>query len=127
MSKLTEYLALIPKGIKDIDKIVVAITNNVRMEYGLLPKEAQDIIIGRRAICSTCPFHSFNAPTSEEYLQTYGRHYETDRLEEHCSSCGCPLHVRTAALTKNCGLEAWNEANPTLPQKELKWLAESIN
>lgn len=122
MSKLTEYIKLIPRGIKDLDKVIQGIRNDVKLEAGTLPQHMQDIIIGRRLICSTCPYLSKNAKTSEEYLQLTGKHYETDRTEDHCSMCGCPINIRTATMTKDCGLEVWNfEQSDNQP---LKWKAE---
>jgi hypothetical protein len=115
-------MKLIPKGIKDIDKIIVAISNDIALEHGMLKEEDKEIILGRRLICSTCPFMSKNAVQSKEYFDLINGHYSTDREEDHCSMCGCPTKIRTAAFTKNCGMEAWNIDHPN-NQKELKWKA----
>jgi hypothetical protein len=58
MSKLSEYIALIPRGIKNIPQILEAVSNQTRMELGYLPKQKVDVIIGRRLICATCPYMS---------------------------------------------------------------------
>jgi hypothetical protein len=120
MSKLTEYLKLIPKGIKNLDKIVKGVYNNSYLSS--LPLEQQEEIIIRRAICEQCPFLNKNAKTSPEYLDLVGSHYESSRTDDHCSLCGCPKDIRTASLEKNCGIEDWNESNPN-EQMELKWKA----
>lgn len=112
MSKLAEYLALIPKGFKNIDKVLEGIVNQVKLEFGTLPQEEQEIIMGRRAICASCPFMSLNAKKLGFYT--------TDREDEHCTQCGCPIGTRTASLESNCGLETYNEANPET-KLPLKW------
>jgi len=116
-------MKLIPKGIKDIDKILGAIKNDIALEFNMISDERRDIIIGRRLICATCPFMSKNALQSKEYFDLINGHYSTDREEDHCSMCGCPIQIRTAALSKNCGMEAWNEEHPN-QQNELRWKAE---
>lgn len=110
MSKLTEYLKLIPKGVKNLDKIVSSVYNNAN--FSNLSLDKQEEIIIRRAKCAGCPFMSKNAPSSKEYKKLTGKHYSSSRNDEHCSFCGCPTLLRTAALEKNCGAEDWNEDNP---------------
>jgi hypothetical protein len=118
MSKLTEYLKLLPKGIKNLDKIVKGVYNNANLSK--LPLDQQEEIIIRRSICEQCPFLNRNAKTSEEYKSLFGVNYSSERTDDHCSICGCPKDIRTAALDKNCGLEDWNDDNPD-NQQELKW------
>ena len=120
MSKLTEYLKLIPKGVKNLDKIVEGVYNNAN--FSNLSLDKQEEIIIRRAKCAECPFMSKNATTSKEFKELTGEHYTTSRTDDHCAMCGCPLLLRTAALEKNCGLEDWNEDNPNKKQP-LKWEA----
>lgn len=120
MSKLTEYLKLIPKGIPDSISIVKAIINDVKFKKQQLPEDEQKEIIKRRVICSTCPFMSKNAPTSQEYLTLFKQPYETKRIDPHCSFCSCPIDTRTAALDKDCGIVTYNEENPDT-QLPLKW------
>lgn len=123
MSKLGEYLALIPRGIKNLPQIMESVTNQVKMELGSLPKEKQDIIIGRRLICTTCPYMSKNAIKGYEIDGKKGT-YETDRDDNHCIWCGCPVSSRTASLEMNCGIENYNaENNSEVP---LKWKEEKI-
>lgn len=120
MSKFTEYLKLIPKGFPNSKQILESIATDVQMRLGRLPKEQQDEIIRRRVICKMCPFMSTNAKTSFEYKYITGEHYTTQRNDEHCTFCGCELHMRTRALSSNCGIEAWNKDNPK-NQIPLKW------
>jgi hypothetical protein len=123
MSKLGEYLALIPKGMKNIPQILEAVTNQTRMELGAIPKETQEIIVGRRMICATCPFMSKNAVNGYE-IEGNRHKYNTDRDDEHCIWCGCPISTRTASLESRCGLEAYNEEfQSTVP---LMWEKEKM-
>lgn len=120
MSKFTEYLKLIPRGLPNAGQILESIVKDVQMKLGRLPEEQQKEIIRRRLICQTCPFMSKNAKTSLEYRLLTGANYDTDRLDEHCSFCGCELNMRTRALSSNCGIETWNKSNPK-NQLPLKW------
>lgn len=112
MSKLIEYLKLIPRGIANIDKVVEGLKNQVKIELGIIPEDDLEVIVGRRLICSQCPYMSANAKKMGVY--------ETDRIDEHCTMCGCPLVTRTASLESDCGIEAYNTNHPnnTIP---LKW------
>lgn len=112
MSKLSEYIALIPKGLKDIPNIVSGIKNEIEMELGILPADEEEEIIRRRLICSECPYMSENAIKAGWY--------KTAREDKHCTMCGCPLGIRTASLDKDCGIETFNTNNPerAIP---LKW------
>lgn len=112
MSKIKEYIKLLPKAIANIDKVAEGFINDVKLEHGMLTQEEQEIIAGRRLICQECPYNSKKA-------QELGI-YKTDRTDYHCSLCGCLINKKTAALTENCGIEAYNFDNPNnkLP---LKW------
>lgn len=112
MSKLSEYLALIPGGIKNLGSVVEGFRNQIKMEYGNIPKEDEDEIVRRRLICSSCPFMSTNAIKAGTYF--------TKRTDEHCTACGCPLATRTASLSSPCGLDSYNRLNPN-NQLPLKW------
>lgn len=122
MSKLSEYLHLIPKGLPNSISIIQGIYNNVQLKYGSLPEEEKDEIIRRRLICTMCPFNNINAQVSEEYFELTTTHYKTKREGDHCSICGCPIDIKTASLYANCGMETWNDDNP-LNEQELKWTA----
>lgn len=108
MSKLSEYIALVPKGIKNLPQIVEGIVNNTRMELGTMPPEEVDIIIKRRLICATCTHMSKNAPD-----------YISDIEEEHCIWCKCFITYKTANLKEKCGLEKYNKKYNKNVQ--LKW------
>lgn len=122
MSKLSEYLHLIPKGLPNSISIIQGVINNVQLKYGSLPEEEKDEIIRRRLICTMCPFNYHNAKTSEEYFELTKTHYRTKREDAHCAMCSCPIDIKTASLYANCGMETWNDDNP-LNEQELKWKA----
>lgn len=123
MSKIGEYLSLIPRGIKNVPQILEAVTNQARMELGVMPKEKQDIIIGRRMLCATCPYMSVNAVNGYE-IEGKIEKYQTDRNDEHCIWCGCPIQTRTASLDSKCGLEVYNIENEA--NVPLKWTEEKF-
>lgn len=112
MSKLTEYIKLLPKGIKNLPKIIEGLRNQAKIELGTLPEDELEVIIGRRLICSTCPFNSVNA--------TKAGVYASSRDDVHCTMCGCPIDVKTASLLANCGIEDYNLKNKNNPLP-LKW------
>ncbi len=114
MSKLSEYLALIPKGLKHIPELVEGLVNEAKIELGTIPQEDLEVIVGRRLICSQCPYLSTNAEKAG--------YYKSARSDVHCTCCGCPISTRTASLTSNCGLEETNKENPEHPIP-LKWVA----
>lgn len=124
MSKLSEYLALIPRGIKNFPHILEAITNNTKMEFGMLSKERQEIIIGRRLICATCPYMNENAKKGFVIDGRERQLYKSDREDEHCIWCGCLISGKTASLENKCGIETYNEEyGANVP---LKWDKETI-
>lgn len=114
MSKLSEYIKLIPKGFKNLDKILDGLKNQAKIELGTIPEEDFETIVGRRLICSACPHMSENA----EKLGLY----KTDRDDAHCTLCSCPILTKTASLLSNCGIEEYNKENPDNPLP-LKWVA----
>ena len=120
MSRLNEYIKMIGNGIANFDKVVEGLTSAVKMRYGALPEDEQEEIIRRRLICHSCPLVSHNAPTSQEYLKLYGKHYKTDREDEHCSCCSCPIESKSSSLSSSCGIKTYNEEHPDNKQ-ELKW------
>ena len=124
MSKLSEYLSLIPRGIKNVPQILEAVSNQTKMEFGMLSKDRQDIIIGRRMICATCPYMSENAKKGFVIENRERELYKTDRQDEHCIWCGCPVSTRTASLESRCGIEIYNEEYGA--QVPLKWDKETI-
>lgn len=120
MSKITEYLKLLPKALANAPNLIEGIINNVRLAHNMLPEEKQDEIVRRRLICINCPFNSYNAMTSPEYQELYGEHYTTDRADLHCSHCACNVDLKTAALDEQCGLSYYNDVHPENKQ-ELLW------
>lgn len=118
MSKLKEFINLLPKGIKNADGIVEGLVNKVKMEYDFLSDEEVEEITRRRLICQSCPFNSFNAKTSEEYQKAFGKPYTSDREDLHCSVCTCVIDIKTACLDCQCGIQDEKETE----NLELKWI-----
>lgn len=88
------------------------------MEFRSIPKETRDVIIGRRMICLTCPYMSKNAVKGYEIDGKWDV-YMTNRSDEHCIWCGCPVSTRTASLDSGCGIEIYNVENGK--DVSLKW------
>lgn len=114
LKQLTEYLKLVPQGLLHADKLVEGVVNQVRLENGTLPEALQEEIIRRRLICATCPFMSENAKNDTLHP------YHSNREDQHCIHCGCPIKTRTAALSYRCGIERYNQRHPEAPLA-LKW------
>ena len=122
MSRLTEFLSLLPKGLHNADKVLEGMINQIKNEYKQLPEDQQEEILRRQLICQECPFNSINATTSKEYKELTGKHYETDRKGLHCSFCGCPMKTKISSLSSDCGITDYNEEFPNNKQP-LKWEA----
>lgn len=118
MSKLTEYIQLVKDGLPHIGALAEGILNQVKLEYGNLPKDQQDEIARRRLICEQCPLMSLNAIKAGTYT--------TARTDPHCTMCGCPITTRTASLSSDCGIANYNIKNPNNPMP-LKWEAYKQN
>jgi hypothetical protein len=120
MSKISEYLQLIPDGIRNIDKVAEGIKNSVLLELGTLDEQSLNIIIERRKICAVCPYLSENAKKAGWYT--------TAREEEHCTMCGCPIKTKTASLASNCGIEVFNaNLKPGASPLQLRWIKTNQN
>lgn len=117
MSRLLEYLKLIPQALSKPDKIIEGWVNDIKLRNGELPDAEVAEIIRRRLICEECPFTSSNAVANP------AMGYRTARLDEHCILCGCPRDKKTAALSENCGAEVFNQSNPKQKPIELRWTA----
>lgn len=113
MSIIKEYLELIPKGIKNIDKVIEGVKNQVKIELGNIPEEHLSVITARRIICDNCPYLSTNAIK-------LGIH-KTDRVDEHCIMCGCNKLLKTASLESTCGIEVYNHDKEEKDKLTLKW------
>lgn len=120
MSKLTEYLKLIPKGLSNPDKIIEGWLTDAKLENGSLTQQEEETILTRRSICEHCTLNSQNAKTSEEYLDLFGVNYSTKVTTLHCSICSCLIKKKTACLSCQCGLEEYNIKYPQNKQP-LKW------
>lgn len=124
MSKLVEYLKLVPKFLGHPEKVIEGWINDAKLEAGKLSEEDLEIVLTRRSICSTCPFNSSNLKNNDSlYKEMYGESFKTERAEEFCGICSCPLIKKTASLSSNCGIENWNLEHPK-EKLELKWKAK---
>jgi hypothetical protein len=97
----------VPLGLKNPKQVLRGWINDAKFEKGNLEPEFIEEIVRRRAICEVCPHNS-------------KLHPPTERTDEHCTICKCPITKKTACLECNCGLDYWNLNNPD-DQKELKW------
>lgn len=113
MSKWLEHIKLLPKGLKNPGLVIEGHLNNLRLELGTLPEDQEAEIVRRRLICSQCPFMSKNAE------QLTG--FKTDRTEEFCTLCSCPIKSKTASLASTCGIDYYNKKHPDKPL-DVKWL-----
>ena len=120
MSSITDYIKLLPKGIRNIDKIVEGTINSVKNEFGMLSDLEQAEIVKRRLICQSCPLNSTNAKISEEYKELYKENYKSDRVDLHCSCCSCNIALKTSSLYSECGIQIYNEEHKENKQP-LKW------
>jgi len=120
MSKLSEYINLLPKAIPNALQIIEAVNNEVKLKFDTLPEDQKEEITRRRIICISCPFNSKRATNSKEYKELTGINCHTKRDDTHCSFCGCGINIRTSALNKECGIETWNKENPN-KKLDLKW------
>jgi hypothetical protein len=114
MSLFTEYLAMIGNGVKNLPSLIESYKNQIKMENGNLKEDEVEEITRRRMICEECPYNSANASKAGVYA--------TQRTDDQCIHCLCPLKNKTACLTCNCGIEVYN-ARPenNKNQLELKW------
>lgn len=114
MSALIEYLKLIPKAMHNPEEVISGWKNVVKEELGILPDDILEEVVKRRLICGACPFMSANA--MEKGI------YKTDRKENHCILCSCPIKGKTAAMDAACGAKFYNSTHPDQEQLEVKWL-----
>jgi hypothetical protein len=107
LSKIKEYLKLLPQALKNPEDVINGWVNDAKFEKGTLDEPFMDEIIRRRAICNECPMNSkFHPPTERE--------------DEFCTCCGCPIAKKTACFECNCGIQEHNEKFPE-DRQELKW------
>ena len=118
---LNEYLKLIPKGLKNADKVIEGLINETKSLYDGLTEEQHNEIVRRRLICQSCPFYSLNVKNDDsEYQKLYNKKFEDKRDGKFCGICGCPETIRTSSLSADCGLDDYNLEYPNNIQ-ELKW------
>lgn len=96
MGLFKEYVHMVSKGLTNAPNVIQGNFNLLKDSLNLLPQDEQDEADRRYSICKTCPFLSVNAPS-------YG-FYDTQRKEEHCSLCKCPIEAKVMAFNDSCGL-----------------------
>lgn len=119
MSNFIEYIKLLPKGIKNADKVVEGIYNSIKLNYNSLPEDERLEILRRRLICESCPLNSILAKESKEYFDIFGKQYDGGRSEFHCSICNCGIEYKTASLGSTCGIKD----NEKTKDFEYKWIS----
>lgn len=112
MGIITEYIKAVAQALKHPDKVIEGWVNDAKFERGELAEDEAQEVIRRRAICETCPFMSRNAIAAGNYA--------SDRPDDHCIHCKCPITKKTASLESNCGIESYNRKFPNRPMP-LKW------
>lgn len=102
-------------GVKHLDKVLESRWNKQKQEMGILDPAVEKEAERRYAICLSCPYMSENAKSSTEYKALYGQSYTTTRSADdlHCGICLCPLEYKTMSMESMCGLQEWNNRNPT--------------
>lgn len=111
LAKFKEIVSMISKGLSNPELVLDGWIMDAKLQNNNLDDEELTEILRRRAICSTCPFMSFNAKTSKEYKEVVGISYGTTLETEHCSFCSCPIKQKTASLNSECGITSWNLKN----------------
>ena len=115
MSKLTEYINLIGKGLSNPSEVIEGWINVAREELGTLPEDQLEEVVRRRLICSECPFMSVNASKLTDY--------KSQREDAHCTLCSCPIKSKTASMSSFCGAKHWNETHTKHSPLDIKWVA----
>lgn len=113
MSKLREYLNLLPAALKHPKEVIDGWINVVKLETGNLPQDEVEEIVRRRLICGQCPYMSENAKKLVNY--------KTSRKEQHCTLCSCPIAAKTSSFDTVCGAQYYNETHPDKPPLEVRW------
>lgn len=101
MGAFKEYLHMAKEGMKNISNVAEGNFNMLIDSVGLLPQDQQEEADRRYSICLKCPFMSVNA-------KEIG-FYNTQRIEQHCSLCKCPIEAKVMAFNDSCGLNIIEE------------------
>lgn len=122
MSKVLEYLKLLPEGFRNREYIGESIWNNIKMEFNTLPEDEKEEILRRRLICESCPLMSLNVKENQrEYIELIGESLVTNRNEKFCTLCSCNISLKTSSLDSNCGAKSFNEGGKGKRLAEVKW------
>lgn len=93
--------------IKNIPSILNGIKTAIIFQF--LSKDKKELIRKRRSICTNCIFSSDKAKKIGIY--------KSIRKDNHCTLCGCNIHLKTACLKCNCAIKE----NNNLKNIEAKW------
>lgn len=77
----------------DIKGIVQGAYNSI-----FVRKWVEAVAIERTEICKECPVFSVNAKLNG---------YLTNRLDDHCTDCGCNIHMKTRCMDCECPQKRW--------------------
>jgi len=118
MKSIIEYLKLIPKGLKHPQKVIEGWILDAKLENHSLQEDELVEIIRRRDICESCPLMSANTLKDQtEYVRLHNKPYKTERLDNHCTICACPINKLTASLSADCGADEYKGKE----EIEIKW------
>lgn len=94
MGVFKEYLDAVYNGLKNLPNVVEGNINYYKNEFGALSLDKKTEAERRYTICHTCPFNSLNAKSF----------YPTQRTDEHCGVCKCPIEKKVMSFNERCGL-----------------------
>lgn len=78
----------------------------------------EEVARERNTICATCPFMSENAKLTG---------YNTLRIDDHCTKCGCPLKAKTRSLSSACPMGYWSALTDDITRYEIEKKAYNEN
>ncbi len=96
MGLLSDKFAMVKKGLENISNVVEGNLNYYADQFGLLDVDKKEEADRRYEICKRCPFISQTAVVHDFYT--------TDRTDEHCSVCLCPIEKKVMSMEEECGL-----------------------
>ena len=105
MGKFNEYLIMVHKGLQNLPNVVEANINYYKNAFGALPQDEKDEAERRYNICLGCPFMSERAKAAN--------FYPTERTDQHCSVCKCPIEKKVMSFNERCGLSLLTELRDT--------------
>ena len=102
-----EKLEMVRKGMQNPLNVIAGNFNYYLDAFGALDKGKKAEAERRYAICKVCPFMSSNA---KQVIPEAGiSFYPTNRDDEHCGACKCPIEKKVMAFDEKCGLSYLTE------------------